>query len=178
MPLDGSASYVEIAEKTRMDEDVVFRFVRAAMGNRIFVEDLITGRVSHTATSRLLATNAGFCDALGLQLEELGPAGAQVIAAWEKWGQSASEPNQVAFSLANHTDLSTFQVLGKDPARTKRFGGAMHFYTDDDTWNLQHLLAAFDFAALDRPGALLIDVGGGMGQLSQVLPVTLRTCIF
>lgn len=169
MPVDGTASYAEIASASGLDEDIVFRFVRAVMGHRIFAEDASTGRVRHTATSRLMATNPGFCDALGLQLEELGPAGGRVMAAWEKWGQSASEPNEVAFSLANETELSTFQVLGKNPARAKRFGGAMHFYTDDDAWNLRHLVAAFDWAALDKPGALVIDVGGGMGQVSQVL---------
>ena len=169
MPVDGSASYADIADKTGLNRDLVFRFLRAAMSNRIFAEDPVTGHIRHTATSRLLATKAGFGDALGLQLEELGPAGSQVIAAMEKWGQSASEPNQVAFSLANNTELSTFQVLGKNPPRAKRFGGAMHFYTDDDAWNLRHLVAAFDWSALDQPGSLLIDVGGGMGQVSQVL---------
>ena len=169
MPVDGTASYADIAGKTGLDEDLVFRFVRAAMSNRIFAEDSATSLVRHTAISRMLATKPGFGDALGLQLAELGPAGSQVTAAWEKWGQSASEPNQVAFSLANNTDLSTFQVLGKNPPRAKRFGGAMHFYTDDDAWNLRHLIAAFDWPALDQPGALLIDVGGGMGQVSQVL---------
>ena len=167
--MNGSASYAEIAGKTGLNEDIVFRFIRAAMGNRIFAEDPITGHVRHTAISRLLATSTGFRDALGLQLEELGPAGSQVVAAWEKWGQSASEPNQAAFSLANNTDLSIFRVLGKNPPRAKRFGGAMHFYTNDDAWDLRHLVAAFDWTALDQPGALLIDVGGGMGQVSQVL---------
>ncbi|RMZ91143.1 hypothetical protein DV736_g1598, partial [Chaetothyriales sp. CBS 134916] len=169
VPADGSASYAEIASKTGLDEDLVFRFVRAAMGNRIFAEDPTTGRVLHTATSRLLATNPGFGEALGLQLEEFAPAGSRVVAAWDKWGQNTSELNQVALSLANNTDLSTFQFLGKNPQRAKRFGDAMHFYTDDDTWDLRHLMAAFDWHALDQPGALLIDVGGGMGQVSQFL---------
>lgn len=170
VPLDGSASYAEIAAKSGVREETVFRFIRAAMGSRVFAEDARTGRVQHTAISRLLATNPGFGDALGLQMEELGPAGAKVPQAFDKWGYDAKEPHDTAFSIYNgDKGLSTYQVLGANPARAKRFGSAMHFYTQDDTWHLRHLVSALDWTALDQPGARLIDVGGGMGQVSQFL---------
>ena len=169
MPLEGSASYAEIAAQAGLHEDIVFRFLRAAMGNHIFDEDPNTGHVRHTAVSRLLATNAGFADSVGLQTEELGPAGTRVIDAWDKWGPEGREPNETGFALFNNTELPIFGILGANPARAHRFGNAMHFYTSDGSWDLRHLLGAFDWSTLDRDEALVVDVGGGKGSVSQFL---------
>ena len=169
VPLEGSASYAEIASQVGLHEDIVFRFLRAAMSNHIFDEDPATGHVRHTAISHLLATNTGFADSVGLQIEELGPAGTRVIDAWNKWGPEAREPNQTAFALLNNTELPIFDVLGAHPARAQRFGSAMHFYTRDGRWDLPHMLNAYDWGTLDRDGALVIDIGGGKGSISQFL---------
>lgn len=139
------------------------------MGNHIFNEDPVTGHVRHTAISRLLVTDAGFADSVGLQTEELGPAGTWVIGAWDKWGQDAIEPNQTGFALLNQTELSTFEVLAKYPDRGRRFGSAMHFCTADGSWDLRHMLGAYDWRTLDRAGARVVDVGGGKGSVSQFL---------
>ena len=169
MPLEGSASYAEIAVQAGLHEDIVFRFLRAAMGNHIFDEDPCTGRVRHTAISRLLATDSGFADSIGLQTEELGPAGTRVIDALNEWGQEAKEPNQTGFALLNQADTSIFEVLAKHPERGRRFGSAMHFYTADDCWDLRFMLKAYDWSTLDRADARIVDIGGGKGSVSQYL---------
>ena len=169
VPLEGSATYAEIARQSGLREDLVFRFVRAAMSNHIFDEDPATGHVRHTAVSRLLATNSGFADGIGVQIEEHAPASTRVIDAWNKWGQDANEPYQTAFALLNQMEAPTFEILAKYPERARRFDGAMQFWTADDSWDLRHMLNTYDWEALDRPGALVVDIGGGKGQVSQFL---------
>lgn len=167
VPLNGSASYSEIAAASGLYEPLVFRTIRAAIGNNIFDED-DTGRVRHTAISRLLATNKGFYDAIGLEIEDLGPASSQVIPAWEKYGQDNGEPAKCAFSMYN-SDKPLFAVLAATPERSRRFDSAMQFFTKDESWDLRHMLGAFEWSSLDKPGARVVDVGGGNGQFSQFL---------
>lgn len=170
VPLDGSASYADISRQTGLHEDLTFRFLRASMSSHIFEEDPSTGHVRHTAASRLLVENPGFADAVGLETEELAPASAQVIRAWDTWGQDAAEPHRTGFALANGTDKPIFEVLAQQPERAQRFGSAMHFFTSDETWDLRHMLDAYSWETqLDQPGAYVVDIGGGKGSVSQFL---------
>lgn len=165
VPLGESATYDEIAAKTGLIKPQVFRIIRAAIGLNIFDEDH-EGRVIHTAISRALATNEGFFAAVGLETDELGPASTKQIEAWEKFSQDAGEPNQSAFALYNENQ-PIFSVLQKYPERAKRFDSAMRFFTSDESWALSHMLHAFDWSSLDKPGARVVDLGGGFGQMSQ-----------
>lgn len=172
VPLEGSASYAEIARQCGLREDLTFRFLRVNMSNHIFDEDPTTGHVRHTAASRLLVTKPEFADAVGLESEELAPAAAHVIRAWDKWGQDAavSEPSRTGFALANGTEQHIFEILAAQPERAKRFAGAMDFYKSDDAWDLRHILEVYDWKTqLDWPGSRVIDVGGGKGTVSQFL---------
>ncbi len=49
VPLEGDASYAEIAKFSGLDESLCRRFIRASIGSNIFDEDVKTGRVFHTA---------------------------------------------------------------------------------------------------------------------------------
>ncbi|KAI2615513.1 O-methyltransferase-domain-containing protein [Hypoxylon sp. NC1633] len=169
VPLDGTASYAEIAAASGLKEDLCRRFIRLAMGSHVFTEDLETHRVRHTASSRRLATDQSFYDAVGLEIDEMGPASAKQIDVWEKYGQDADESNQSAFSMFNETDKSFFAFLAGHPERVRRFGAAMGYFTKGDTWELRHMLASFDWQSIDRPGTQVVDIGGGNGQVSQYL---------
>ena len=168
VPLDGSASYEEISKASGLAAPMVYRFIRMGMTNNMFDEDS-SGRVVHTAITRLLVTDPDFADAIGMQIEELAPSGSRFIEAMEKFGQDAQEPNQNAFALLNDTDKGTYGFFGQHPERARRFGAAMRFYTHGSSWGLRHILNAFDFSSLDYPGALIVDVAGGHGQVSQYL---------
>lgn len=168
VPTEGTASYDEIAEKSGLIKPLLFRILRCAMSNGIFDED-DNGRVRHTAASRAIATNEGFRALLGLELVELGPASTKQIQTWEKYGQDVGEPTQSAFSMYNETDQSLYGVLAADPERAKRFDAAMRFSTKDESWDLRHMLRAFDWASLDKPGNRLVDIGGGYGHFSQFI---------
>ena len=114
-------------------------------------------------------TDQGFADLVGLALSETGAASSRMIDVLEKYGQDTGEPSESPFSLYNNTNETLFGVLAGDTERARRFGGAMRFLTSDSSWDLQHLHAAIDWAPLDRPGAVIVDVGGGFGQVSQYL---------
>lgn len=79
VPLDGTASYAEIATASGLKEDLCRRFIRLAMGSHVFTEDSKTQRVRHTASSRRLATDQGFYDAVGLEIDDLGPASSKLL---------------------------------------------------------------------------------------------------
>jgi hypothetical protein len=167
IPLDGSATYAEIAAATGQHETLIVRVIRQAMTNYIFDESS-PGRVCHTAYSRLIATSSDFRDLCGMQLEELSPAGQKYIEAVEKFGDS-SEPNETAFSLANGGTQSIFDILGEHPERARRLDRAMHYFTSESSWDIRYLLAAFDWKSVDHPGIVIVDVGGGQGQVASVL---------
>lgn len=169
VPLDGTASYADISAISGLKESFCRRFIRLTMGFNMFDEDPNTKHVCHTASSRLLATDQGLCDAVGLELEDIGPASSKIIDAWDKYGQNSNEPNQSAFSLYNETDKTVFGVLADQPQRGRRFGNAMRFFTKDDSWDLRHMLSSFDWGSIDKPEAVVVDIGGGNGQISQYL---------
>ena len=177
MPLDGDASYAEIAAASGLNETLCLHFIRCAMGSNIFDEDPKTGRVRHTAASRLLATNQGLCDAVGLELEDIAPAASKLPDVWERYGQDAGEPNETAFNIYNETSKPLFGVMGDDPERGRRFGGAIQFFTIGDSREPRHMLAAFDWTSLDKPAATVVDIGGGFGTVSQYLLPWSSTCI-
>lgn len=137
------------------------------MANRVFAESS-SNEVRHTAASRLMVTDPDFFDLVGLETSELGPPSVSFFDAISKYGESG-EQNETAFSLANGTDLSIYQFLGQNPERARRLGAGMRFLTKDEGWNLKHLVAGFDWASIDYPGATVVDMGGGQGGVSQAL---------
>lgn len=167
VPIDGSATYREIASVSGISESMVRRFLRHAMTNNIFTEST-ADTVRHTAASRLMVTDPDFLDAIGLQTAELAPTSGRIFDALSKYGESG-KPNETAFSLANSTNLGTYEYLGQTPERARRFGAAMRFFTKGEGWSVKHLVAGFDWASIDHPGATVVDLGGGQGGVSQVL---------
>src|SRR4051812_17270441 len=87
VPLDGEASFAQIAQATGVDEDRVERLIRHAMTNHIFTEPR-TGYVAHTAASRLLVQNQGLQDFVGTNTEEVWPASVSLITAMERFPDS------------------------------------------------------------------------------------------
>jgi len=141
------------------------------MSNSFFDEDPQTGRVRHTAYSRELVTNKHLYDAVGFQIEDVASAALKLPAVWKKYGQDVGEQERSAFSFSKGTDLSMYKYYSANPGLGRRFGSAMQFYTSDATWNLHHMLGIFDWTSdeFDKPGALIVDVGGGHGQISHFL---------
>ena len=167
VPLDGFATYDQISAASGLNRSLVIRTIRAAITLNIFDEPR-ADKVCHTAISRLLVEDEEYNSTIGLQVEDIGPTSMKMIAAWEKFGGDAGEPDQSAFSLCNG-GRSLFTVLSEEPERATRFNLAMKYCVEDKDFNSFDVVKAFDWHLLDHPGARLIDLGGGYGHISQTL---------
>lgn len=135
--------------------------------NRVFSEPEL-GRVQHTAISRLLKEDLEAMDTVGFLLEDLAPASTKVIEAFKTW-PSSGEPNETGFNIENKTSDPFYLELAKEPERSRRFGGGMRFMTRGSLYDISHLINGYDWKGLDRPGATVVDIGGGHGGVSRAL---------
>ncbi|KAI4277153.1 MAG: hypothetical protein L6R38_005497 [Xanthoria sp. 2 TBL-2021] len=165
VPLTGSTTYSAIATQTSIPESLVRRFLRPAMSSHIFTSPTYD-TVAHTASSRLFITLPDFHEGIGLQADELAPVAAKTVDAVRTFNDSG-EPYETAFALQN--EMPIFEVLGKYPERGRRFGAAMRCYTKGEGYDLRHLVEGYDWRSIDHPGAVVVDVGGGHGSVSQAL---------
>ena len=167
VPLDGAASFAQIARESGLSERLVERFIRHAMGNHIFTESP-PGHVCHTASSRLLATDPYLKDAVAMMVKEIWQSSARVVDAVRLFHDS-DEPTEAPFTLADEPGVGMFDVLAKHPDRARKFGGAMRWFGTFESWDLKHLVNGYSWDLVDRPGAVLVDVGGGQGAVPRVL---------
>ena len=167
VPINGSATYRAISKACHLSQSMTYRFLRHAMANRIFYESS-PGHVSHTAISRMMAEDPDFVDTISMYSDELVPALMKVPEVLARFPDSG-EPEETAYSISNDTKLSFHQFLQDKPERSRRFGQSMKFMTKGSAFNISHLTTTYDWAALDRPGSTLVDVGGGHGSVVQHL---------
>ncbi|KAH8660841.1 O-methyltransferase [Tricladium varicosporioides] len=162
-PVNGTATYAQIAEKTGLDEANVRRFMRHAMTNRIFKE-ISPDTVAHSAASRVLAEDGAMDDWVGFCVDDLLPAATKTITALEE-NPSASEPTQTGFCAANNTTNvePMFATFGKDPKRAKRMGGAMTSLTGGEGYEVSYLVDNYNWAAIDAKAGTVVDIGGSHG---------------
>jgi hypothetical protein len=137
------------------------------MENGIFI-DAGDGQVGHSSLSRLLATDPAAFQTVGMILQELAPATMRIPEALRKYGTS-SEPNETAYNMANDTSLPIYRFLEERPDRRSRFGTTMGFFSRDQGFNLEHFVNGFPWKAIDRPDAVAVDIGGGVGVVCHKL---------
>lgn len=166
VPLDGSTTLPEIADRSGLSVQLVERFMRHAMGNNIFTEE--NGMIRHTASSRLLATLPNLKATISFASTATWPAFLKVVEAINAFPKS-DEPTETAYSLAHEPGVSMFAHMAKHPPHTENFGKAMSFYASNDAMNVKHLVTGYPWSQLDFPGAVLVDVGGGHGYVSKAL---------
>ena len=171
VPLDGSTTLLEIADRSGLSVQLVERFMRHTMGNHIFTEE--NGMIRHTATSRLLATLPDLKATISMTTSETWPSVLKVVDAINKFPQ-CDEPSETAYSLAHEPDVTMFAHLAKHPERMENFGTAMGFYASTDALNVKHLVTGYPWSQFDLPGTVLVDVGGGQGSVSKALASTTK----
>ena len=137
------------------------------MINRVFAE-VRPGYVRHTAASRLLHEDHEAMDTVGFLVEDLAPASTKVIEAHKKWPGSG-EPNETGFNIEFNTGDPFYLEMAKTPERARRFGGGMRFMTRGSLYDLSHLVRGYNWAALDKVGGTVVDLGGGHGGVSRAL---------
>ena len=137
------------------------------MNNHIFTEKE-TGKVQHTASSRLLASEPNLTDTVYMMTQNTWPVSTEAVEAI-KIHPECQEPSQAAFTLNNEPGVPMFGFLARYPEQAKRFGGAMRYYSSMESQNLKHLVNGYPWSSVDRPGAVCVDVGGGQGWVSRAL---------
>ncbi|RYP92595.1 hypothetical protein DL770_001237 [Monosporascus sp. CRB-9-2] len=179
VPLDGTASYEEIAERTKLPVDVVRRVIRHALNFRFFAEtnpgDPST-RVKHTALSGVLVRSAGARGAFQTMFEIGGGPTLMLHQALRKYNagraKMAQGVDKSAFALFNsqHGDgkyTDYWQYLensgegGKKGHRQKSFSKYMDFVTS--LFGHENVMAqCYDWKSLGA--ATVVDVGGSGGH--------------
>ena len=97
--------------------------------------------------------------------KEIWPGATRVTDAVRQFGDSG-EPTEAPYTLINEPGVTMWEYLAKHPERAKKFGGAMKFFGD---WSSNHLVNSYSWDLVDRPGAVVVDVGGGHGAVPKVL---------
>ncbi|KAL0937797.1 o-methyltransferase [Colletotrichum truncatum] len=163
VPIDGTITLAELQTKTPLDAVNLARVLRHGMTARIFREPS-PGVIAHTAASRLLAEDQTLQDWVGYNLEDNFPASAHVLQALKAYPEATSLTRtgfNVAFNTVDKEPM--FVTFGKDPARAKRFGGAMVSLTGGEGYEVRHLVDSYDFGDVDAKGGTLVDIGGSQG---------------
>lgn len=173
VPVDGSETFAGVAKASGLDAALTERLLRQAMANHIFSEAPgQPGRVVHTATSRLLATDSDAMDAIGMITHEFVPVCGRFGDALAEFGPADcsgnNEPTKAASALI-HNGSTMYEYLAQNPDRARRFGAGMRYFGRGQGWDLGYLVHGFPWSEFDTPGTTLVDVGGGHGTVSQAL---------
>lgn len=166
VPLVGSISYEQIAVACEVDESQLRRVLRYAMTNHFFHETS-PDEIAHTAYSALLVTDKGERAVVEYECFDAFPAAAKLAHACEKW-PGAQEPDQTAWSLANHSSQSYFQHISEpgNEEQAQRFADCMSAEMSAPEWNIRHLLSGYDWSSVK---GTIVDVGGNQGQAAMAL---------
>jgi hypothetical protein len=155
VPLKGSISYQELADKVDVPMLNLRRLIRHAMTNHIFHEPE-KGLVAHTRTSRLLLEDEHLKNWVGFVTNDLWLPIAQVVKAMKKWPGSG-ESNETSVNLAYGTDVNWFDWLQQDKELAKRYGLAMHAHGGGEGFAINYTVNGYPWAELGE--ATVVDVG-------------------
>ncbi|OQV00538.1 hypothetical protein CLAIMM_06020 [Cladophialophora immunda] len=169
VPVAGDISYKDLAAETGTLEGQCARVLKYAMTQNLFRQSR-PGHVAHTALSMTLL-QPDFRDIVGYITEESFLAAPRLVEAADKYPGS-QEKNTTPWNLGHHTDLPMFEFFEQHPARLQRFMGTMRSLASGESYNMKHLVDAFDWKSLGD--GLVVDVGGSFGhccfEIAEVAP--------
>ncbi|KAI4596812.1 hypothetical protein KJ359_005155 [Pestalotiopsis sp. 9143b] len=173
VPMNGSISYVDLAEKCGLSEAQTRRYIRSAISFRVFCEPM-EGIVQHNAASTLLVTTT-LHDWLGMATEELAPAALKVADSMQRFPKSA-DPAESAFAIANGSngDKDLFAIIGCQPERMARFANAMEWSMKVPGMEPPYTVNHLGWGQQRRSETtwcpkVVVDVGGGTGTLCKTI---------
>ena len=106
-----------------------------------------------------MATNPFISDMINFHVKELGAGARKNIEALHRYGCS-QEPNETGVQILFDTKKPIWEI-------TKYAAGCMQIALQDDSFGLHHVIRLFDWKSIDSPGSIAVDVGGGIGHVSQ-----------
>jgi len=160
-PIDGEASFAEIAATVGIPEADIQRIIRMAKTHRIFREPR-KGVVAHTCISKAIATIPFLNSWLGLMTDEIWPAFTRTVDAIEKWPDS-QVPNETGYNLATNQFDNYFDGMKKDSHREKRFADVMTFFHAGGTFERAGLIEYYDWESMSN--GVVVELGGSQGAM-------------
>ncbi|KAK8230749.1 O-methyltransferase-domain-containing protein [Phyllosticta capitalensis] len=152
-------TFTDLAKQAGVPEEPLARILRNAVTLGIF-EEPSPGVLAHNAISRSLL-DPYWLSFMGFVAQDLVKFHTRALDAIEKW-PAVSEPTECGFSLAYQSKDPLFLHFEKNPEIAMRAGKAfraVHNTTDDGSiWQ-----------EIDRPGAVMVDVGGGHGHIAMAI---------
>lgn len=115
------------------------------------------GKVTHSATSALLASNRDVYAYATYMCSRSAPMALQLAAAHQKWGADTVKTYETAYNIAFNTDVPFFDHLGRDEAKMQEFAAYMKNVRSSDGVHLKHLLAGFQWQHVPK-GGTVVDV--------------------
>ncbi|KIX98360.1 uncharacterized protein Z520_05661 [Fonsecaea multimorphosa CBS 102226] len=169
VPVTGDISFHDLAAKTGTLESQCARILKLAMSQNMFRQSR-PGYVAHTALSATLL-QPDFRDLVGYVTEESFLGAPRLVEAAEKYPGS-QERNTTPWNVGHNTDLPMFEYFEKHPDRLRRFMGGMRALASGESYNIKHLVDAFNWKSLGD--GLVVDVGGSFGhccsEIAEVAP--------
>lgn len=174
-----TTTFSQLASTSGLSEKNIRGLIRHAVSQRVFVEGHSPGVVSHSAASRLLATEPDMVSWVSWLTEDCWPAAFRSLDAMTKWPDS-QEPQHTGFALAHDTDKPIFEYLAGEPERAARFAAGMRLYAKrpgtDVRFSVQGWMGGWKslFSACTDQGqsATVVDVGGSHGEMALLLART------
>ncbi|KAK4506852.1 hypothetical protein PRZ48_000585 [Zasmidium cellare] len=168
VPLEGTITYAALAASAHVDENLLKRLLRSAMLSAHLFTEPEPGRVGHSASSRLLATDADLRGLLEFELTILAPALSRTVDAQRKWNFSDASTH-TGFNLAlEYPDRPFYSYVGENQGKRDALDGAFVEFARTEGWAKKHLLKGFEWESL-RDGSKVVDVGGSTGHNSVFL---------
>ncbi|KAF9892841.1 hypothetical protein FE257_000430 [Aspergillus nanangensis] len=185
VPINGSASFADIAKHTSLPEDVVYRVLQHAITLRIFTETEpgrpSSSRVQHTSRSAALAKNPGLKALVSTILDDAGAPMMVMNETLRRYslGKPALTQNmdETAFALLHSGRVygkytNSWDLLENDGEGERKGWRARNFVEFmryiKDIFHLEEVLVdAYDWAAAGN--VTVVDVGGSAGHDAVVL---------
>lgn len=172
IPLNGSASYADIARLTKLPEQTVRRFLRLAFTIFVFAEESPgSERIVHTAASAHVVRSPFVQSFIAHNMEDIRPAATVGVDALKRWYVGHSDPPEeitnCAVALATDggrqrgTDLwkylENYERADQPKGfRAKRFADAMQAFGETSGIMTETVLKQFDWDSLNE--ATVVDV--------------------
>lgn len=166
VPLDGEASYAEIAKTVGLGEEFVTRIIRHAITSRIFKEHRL-GYVIHSASSAVLAQDEAVRDVLSHQLEVVYPSATRLADTAEIFPFTSGEANEAAFNLSfdTHADFWGFLAKPENAQYKHNYFAAVRYATRSRTFRPLNVANAPIWDKLET--GVVVDVGGSDGYICK-----------
>ncbi|CBX96647.1 hypothetical protein IAQ61_005490 [Plenodomus lingam] len=186
VPVNGSATFEEVAKHTNLPVEVVHRVLDHAVTMRFFAKPTPTSTsVIHTSRSAALAKDTGLSALVQMVLDETGPPMFKLPEALRRFSQGkqtlTTDMTQTAFKLchsggiwgdyANSWDLIENDGVGAQKGWRQRNFVKFMAYIKDLFHTESLVLDALDWAS-QGPTVSVVDLGGSAGHDDAVLART------